>query len=144
MDRDLPDTYLRRGAWLALDIASDGIFTTNNRNLQHSALELALSVLHRGMTSQMLAYLPDSLQRLSSEDRRDILSKLLKQKLASLPLPCLSQALRILGRFIKAQQDFIQFLEVLLSTNKQEYVLEALEIGFRYKVNPEWLAQQLE
>lgn len=144
MDRDLPDTYLHRGAWLALDIAADGIFTTNNRNLQYSTLELALTVLHTGMTDQGKSHLEAALQRLSSEDRRDILSKLLRQKLASLPPSCLPPALKRFGSLTGGQQDFIQALEVLLSTNKQEYVLEALNIGFQYKVNPEWLALQLE
>ncbi len=143
MDRDLPDTYLHRGAWLALDIAADGIFTTNNRNLQYSTLELALTVLHTGMTDQGKSHLEAALQRLPSKDRRDILSKLLKQKLVSLPPSCLPPALERLGHFIEAK-DFIRALEVLLSTNKQEYVLEALNIGFQYKVNPEWLALQLE
>jgi hypothetical protein len=144
MDRNHPDTYLRRGAWLALDIAADGIFTTNNRNLQHSALEFALTVVHAGMTAQRQSHLAAALQRLPSEDRRDILSKLLKQKLVSLPLPHWPKALEVLGNFIETQQDLIQSLEVLLSTNKQEYVLQAFNIGFQYKVNPRWLAQQLE
>ncbi len=144
MDRNLPDTYLRRGAWLALDIAADGIFTTNNRNLQHSALELALTVLHTGITLQGQGHLEAASQRLPLEDRRDILSKLLKQKLASLPPSCLPPALEMQGRLIETQQEFIRALEVLLLTNKQEYVLRAFNIGFQYKVNPEWLAQQLE
>ena len=144
MDRNLPDTYLRRGAWLALDIAADGIFTTNNRNLQHSALELALTVLHTRMTHQGQSHLEAASQRLPLEDRHDILSKLLKQKLVSLPPSCLPPALEMQGRLIEAQQDFIQAMEVLLSTNKQEYILQALNIGFQNKVNPRWLAQQLE
>jgi hypothetical protein len=144
MNRDLPDTYLLRGAWLALDIAADGIFTTSSRNLQHSALDLALTVLDGGMTSQGQSHLTTALQHLPSQDRRDILSKLLKQKLTSLSPSCLPQALRIHGTFIGVQQDFIQALEVLLSTNKQEYILEAFDLGFQYKVNPKWLAQQLE
>lgn len=144
IDRELPDTYLRRGAWLALDIAADGIFTTNNRNLQYSALEIALTVLHTGVTSQGQSHLKAALQRLSLEDRRDILSKLFRQKLTSLPPSCLIPALETCSHFIESQQDIIQALEVLLSTNKQEYILKAFDIGFQCKVNPRWLAQQLK
>jgi Cap4 dsDNA endonuclease len=144
IDHDLPDTYLHRGAWLALDIAADGIFTENNRNLQQSVLDIALVVLETGMTDQEQRQLADALQRLSQDDLRDILSKLLKQKLSSLSPSCLPPALEIYGQFIGTQQNFIQALEILLSTNKQEYILKALGIGFRHKVKPTWLAQQLE
>jgi len=43
-DRNRPDCYLRRGAWLACDIAADGAFAAN-RDLQFSAVEYALTVL---------------------------------------------------------------------------------------------------
>src|SRR5260370_33241104 len=64
MDRNLPDTYLRRGAWLALDIAADGIFTTNNPNLQYRGLELAFTVLHTRMAEQRSGHPAATSQRL--------------------------------------------------------------------------------
>jgi len=144
IDRIFPDIYIHRGAWFALDIAADGIFTTNNRNLQDSALELALSVLHTGMTSQGQSHLNTALQQLSQEDRSDILSKLLRRKLTFLPLSCLPPALELYGKYINTKSEFIQALEVLFSTDKREYVLKALNIGFQRKVDPKWLALRLE
>jgi hypothetical protein len=87
VDREGPDHYLRRGAWLALDIAADGIFA-QNRNLQYSILEYALTVLDGAMTPRDQEHLASALQRLSPEDRRDMLDDILKQKLNTLPLPC--------------------------------------------------------
>ena len=72
------------------------------------------------------------------------MSKLFRQKLTSLPPSCLISALEKCSHFIETQQDIIQALEVLLSTNKQEYILKAFDIGFQCKVNPRWLAQQLK
>lgn len=143
MERYHPDTYLHRGAWLALDIAADGIFTTNDRNLQFSTLELALTVLQTGMTVQEQGHFIAAIEHLPSQDRRDILSRLFKQKLNSLPLSCLVTALSQFGHFIETK-DFIPTLEILLLSNNQEYIQQAIIIGFQHKVNPEWLALQLE
>ena len=143
IDREEPDHYLRRGAWLALDIAADGIFA-NNRNLQYSVLEYGLNILDKIITNDEQKKLISTLHRLSTEDRRDMLGKILKRKLISSPLPYQVGLLGIYGQFVRLQPDFIQGLENLLTSDITMYIQQALDLAFQYQADPQWLARQLE
>ena len=143
IDRDLPDCYLRRGAWLALDIAADGAFAAN-RDLQYNAVEYALTVLDNAIVSRDKEHLQVALRRLSPEDHRDIVGPLLRQKLASLP-PCyMVVALDTYGQFVDNHGTFLQGLETLLASSWPECVRSALHLGFQHRADPHWLAVQLE
>ncbi len=143
IDRERPDIYLRRGAWLALDMAADGVFGSY-RDLQASALEHALTVLAKGVTQQDQGHLRVALQKLPSEDRRDILSELLKEKLTSVPLSWQPTTIDVYGRFVGVDRYFMQALDALSSSNQQWLVIEALNLGYRHEVDPIWLATRLE
>jgi hypothetical protein len=143
IDRDIPDRYLRRGAWLALDIAADGAFAAN-RDLQYNAVEYALTVLDNIVMSGDKEHLQAALRRLSPEDRRDIVGPLLRQKLAFSASSCLATAVDAYGEFVDNQETFIQGLEALLTSGWPECVRSALNLGFRHRADPRWLATQLE
>ena len=143
IDRNLPDRHLKRGAWLALDVAADGAFAAN-RDLQYGAVEYALTVIETGIARGNQERLKAALRRLSPDDRRDILRPLLEQKLTFLPLSCLATGLDAYGQCVGADQTFQQGLETLLSSTQPEYVRSALNLGFQYHADPSWLATQLE
>jgi hypothetical protein len=143
IDRTPSDRYLRRGAWLALDIAADGVFAAN-RNLQNAALEHALTVLETGMNEKDSRHLDAALARLSPDDCRDILRPLLQQKLASQQLSCLAKALNVYAQSVGTDETLLNGLEALLSSGKPKNIEAVLDLGFRYQVKAQWLATQLE
>ena len=143
IDRNRPDCYLRRGAWLACDIAADGAFAAN-RDLQFSAVEYALTVLDTIFIRKDKEHLQAALRRLSPEDRRDIFGPLLEQKLAALPSSCLVIALDAYGQFVGKDESFLRGLETLLASGRPECMRSALSLGFQHRAEPRWLAAQLE
>jgi hypothetical protein len=143
IDRNRPDCYLRRGAWLACDIAADGAFAAN-RDLQFSAVEYALTVLDTISIRKDEEHLQAALRRLSPEDRRDIFGPLLEQKLATLPSSCLVIALDAYGQFVGKDESFLRGLETLLASGRPECMRSALSLGFQHQAEPSWLAAQLE
>jgi len=143
IDRNRPDCYLRRGAWLACDIAADGAFAAN-RDLQFSAVEYALTVLDTIFIRQDREHLQAALRRLSAEDRRDIFGPLLEQKLTTLPSSCLVTALDAYGQFVGKDESFLRGLETLLTSGRPECMRSALSLGFQHRAEPRWLAAQLE
>jgi hypothetical protein len=143
IDRNRPDCYLRRGAWLACDIAADGAFAAN-RDLQFSAVEYALTVLDTISIRKDEEHLQEALRRLSPEDRRDIFGSLLEQKLATLPSSCLVTALDAYGQFVGKGEPFLRGLETLLASGRPECARAALSLGFQHQAEPRWLAAQLE
>ncbi|GCE20928.1 dsDNA nuclease domain-containing protein [Dictyobacter kobayashii] len=143
IDREMPDVYLRRGSWLSLDIAADGVFATN-RNLQYSAIEYALNVLDTGITLTDRSHLDASIKRLSPEDRRDILSKLLGPKLLMLPTSLLPEVLRIHALFIDNKKELMQGLELLVSDNSKDSFFHAMDLAFGFKLDVIWIVKQLK
>jgi hypothetical protein len=143
IDRNPPDCYLRRGAWLACDIAADGAFVAN-RDLQFNAVEYALTVLDTIFIRKDKEHLQAALRRLAPEDRRDIFGPLLEQKLAALPSSCLVIALDAYGQFVGKDESFLQGLETLLASGRPECMRSALSLGFQHQAEPRWVAAQLE
>jgi hypothetical protein len=143
VDRELPDHYLRRGAWLALDIAADGAFAAN-RDLQYGALEYGLSVLGSGLSNQQREHLRTALRQLPPEDQRDILQPVAKDRLRALPLSCLETALEVCGEFLKQALDIQKDLHTCLITGKLIDQLAALDLAVQHQADPDWLASQLQ
>ncbi|GCE04252.1 dsDNA nuclease domain-containing protein [Dictyobacter aurantiacus] len=143
IDREYPDTYLRRGAWLALDIVADGVFGSY-RNLQLSTLEHALTVFDDDITPKNRTYLRDALQKLSLDDYREILNVLFKKNHLPILHTQLLMVIDIYGKSIGADQYFMRALEILLLSSREKVIIEALNLGFLYKVKPIWLSEQLK
>jgi hypothetical protein len=143
VDRELPDRYLRRGAWLALDIAADGAFAAN-RDLQYNAVEYGLSVLGSGLTTGQREHLQTALRQLPAEDQRDILRPVLKEQLRALPPSGLETALDACGEFLKSEPMLQDSLQSCIATEKSVDVLTALDLAVQYRADPDWLARQLQ
>ena len=143
IDREPPDHYLRRGSWLALDIAADGAFGVN-RDLQYSAVEHGLSVLESGLTLQQRAHLRAALGQLPGEDQRDILRPVLREQLRALPPSCLEAAIGTCGEFLKSEPILQDSLQTCLATGKPVDVLAALDLAVQHQADPDWLATQLQ
>lgn len=143
IDREPPDHYLRRGAWLALDIAADGAFGVN-RDLQYSAVEHGLSVLESGLAHQQREHLRAALGQLPLEDQRDILRPVLREQLRALPPSCLETALDTCGEFLKSEPIVQDSLRTCLASGKPVDVLAALDLAVQHQADPDWLATQLQ
>jgi len=141
IDRDSSERFLKRGAWLALDIAADGIFT-GNRDLQYSALEYGLSVIDTSLNSEGQDHLMKNSQRLTTEDIKDILRPILEQKAPSLPLSFLISVLEVYGNFVELNSLLIHGLETLLSSNNPYFKRRAFSLAIKHKVTSKWLAKQ--
>ena len=143
VDRGLPDRYLRRGAWLTLDIAADGAFAAN-RDLQYSAVEYGLSVLGNGLTTEQREHLRTTLHQLPPEDQRDILRPVLKEQMRALPPSCLETALDVCGEFLRFDPVLQDSLQTCLATGKPVDVLAVLDLAVQHQTEPDWLAAQLQ
>lgn len=78
-DQSLPDQLIRRGAWLALELAADRAFGPNKRH-QRGLLDIGLSVFESKLSSQNLSYLTELLGKLPREDIRQHLVPLLEKR----------------------------------------------------------------
>jgi hypothetical protein len=142
IDREMPDLLLKRGAWLALDIAADGAFS--NRDLQYGAIDHGLSVLEAVLPRSKKHRLLSALARLSSEDRRDIVKPILRRRIrgSGSSNDLLPDFLEFLGGISGTRKDLLEGLEVLVKGNERDQV-EAFRLAVRFKVEPEWLASKL-
>lgn len=86
IDRHKPDTYLKRGAWLASEIVVDRSFGPN-RILQRSAIEYVLTLLDGDLDSTKRTELVSRLKKLPAEDFTDHLMPLLTQRVQRATLP---------------------------------------------------------
>jgi Effector-associated domain 7 len=144
IDREQYDLYLRRGAWLALDVAADSAFASN-RDLQYGALEYALTTLESCVPTNQEDHFKTSVRRVSPEDIKDILKPTLEKKLNLLPLCSLDLGLDVYGQLNGGNNSiFLKGLERLISAKNHAYVMSALNLGFTYKVAPEWIAEKLD
>lgn len=143
IDRELPDRFLKRGAWLALDIAAEGAFT--NRDLQYGAVEHALSVLD-GVLSRSKKYrLQTALSRLPSEDKREILRPLMRRRLQDCNDACelLADYIDLLLLTPGTKKLVLDKLGVLMQGSASQRS-QALSIAIRAKVEPEWLGRIID
>lgn len=142
IDRSGVDRYLRRGAWLAVEVAADGAFGSN-RDLQYSAVELGAEVLETGLVNDQLRALSNLFSRMSPDDRRDTLQPILEAQLRSLSAPRLSVALHLYGQFFGATDLFKDKIDLLLNVGHEEVTSAAIELAVRTKSDPSWLTKHL-
>jgi hypothetical protein len=144
IDRGKPNRYLKPGAWFALEIAADGALSAN-RNLQYNAVEYGLEVLETGLTEdQQEEGLISLTERLSQEDKRDILHPVLEEKLSSLPMGCLESALALYGHHFGPIPLFQEKIDVLLQTQQENTVISTLNLALRYQPDPAWMVERLQ
>jgi hypothetical protein len=143
LNREGKDRYLRRGAWLALEIAADGALSAVSRDLQYNAIEYGLDTLGRGLTEYQERNLPSIIERLSPEDRNDILRPTLEGKLHSLPTACLEPALSLWGQYFEATPLFQEKIDALLQTQRKDVLLSALDLALQREPDLTWMLERL-
>jgi hypothetical protein len=142
VDRGGSNPYLRPGAWLALEIAADGALGAN-RDLQYNAIEYGLKVLETGLTKEQQHNLQFISERLSPEDRQDILRPILEEKLRSLSVACLEPALNLWGRHFGAIPLFREKIDFLLQSERENVVLSALDLALHCEPDTGWMVERL-
>ena len=80
IDRDKPDCFIRRGAWLSLEIALDRSFGPK-RMLQRSAIEYALTILNGDLDLGKRSRFISEISQLPGEDIRHHVMPLLAERL---------------------------------------------------------------
>ncbi|MBU7584558.1 MAG: NACHT domain-containing protein [Nostoc sp. TH1S01] len=143
VDRGEPNHYLKPGAWLALEIASDGALS-DNRDLQYNAVDYGLDVLDTGLTveeQQRLGYLTN---RLSNEDKYDIFLPALEEKINSLPLSRLMISLDIYAQHFGSNSFFQEKLDILIQSQRKDIVSSALNLALKYQTTSSWILTRLE
>ncbi|HTG33845.1 MAG TPA: TIR domain-containing protein [Thermoanaerobaculia bacterium] len=139
VDRETPDLYLRRGAWLALEIAVDGTFAAN-RDLQYGALEYALTILDVPLSPGRMRHLRDNLKKVTREDRRDIVRPILVRKLSGFPFSLLPQVVTVWMSLYSAKKPVLPCMRALLSSGDSDLIAEALTLGVDLRIDPVILA----
>ncbi len=86
IDRHKPDLFIRRGAWLALEIAADRSFG-HDRVLQRSAIEYGLTLLDDDLDFAKTYDLIRKLRELPPEDLGSHVIPILRQRLYRIHLP---------------------------------------------------------
>jgi hypothetical protein len=141
IDREGVDRYLRRGEWLALEVAADGALGTN-RDLQYNAIELGLNILKFGLGVEQKRNLSTLLAKLPPEDKRDILYPILTEHLRSLPESRLVAALLIYGQLFGATPLFKEKVDNLLQSHSAPTI--DLTTIISTKPDIQWLATHLQ
>jgi shikimate kinase len=83
IDRADLDTFMKRGAWLALDIAVDRSFGPA-RTLQRSAIEYSLTILDTEIDADGLAEIISRLSQLPKEDLLQLVDPILTNRISKL------------------------------------------------------------
>ncbi|MEM6752630.1 MAG: NACHT domain-containing protein [Cyanobacteria bacterium P01_C01_bin.38] len=146
MDKKNKNHLLLPGAWFALEVAADGSLSKNYRDLQWEAIEYGLQVLETGLTKKQRDDLSSLTRQLSEKDRQDLLLRILEGKFSSKNLPetCWKVALNLYGQHFGTTQFFLDKIDILLETQKKDFVLSGLELALLYKPEPEWMVERLQ
>jgi hypothetical protein len=143
LDREGVDIYLRRGAWLALEIASDEALG-DYRDLQYNAIEYGLEVMETSLTARQKDELKAIVGKLPLRDRRDILRPVLKESLRSLPTAFVEPALDLYGEHFGATPLFRDKIATLLQSRREDAVLSALDLAIRCEPEAKWMVERLD
>ncbi|HYI98646.1 MAG TPA: hypothetical protein VEX36_03050 [Thermoleophilaceae bacterium] len=111
-DREEPDTYLRRGALLARDLALDRAFGPNNR-LQRRAIEESIAIIESDPAAWETGELGQELNALSIDDITDHVLPTLGAKVEALDVTHQLKALEVYGQLPRSDgpQDLVRRFE---------------------------------
>lgn len=141
IDREEPESFLKTGAWLGLEIAADRCFVPN-RNLQRSIIEYSLSMLDGEFLGRVYI-VTEALLKLQKEDLKDHVKPLLEEKLLKCRFSSINIIADIYHSLFKSTSKLLEQIEVYLLSEKQEEVNWALRKSLDYKAPSNWLATRL-
>jgi hypothetical protein len=142
VDRDGADFFVRRGSTLALELANDRAFGPNRR-LQRSLLEYGLSVLDGELTLSRRANVVETVARLPSEDIRDHVVPVLRQKVQLVAPARLENTLATLQRVVPGDEAILRGLSLLASNAGDEERRLCVELLLEYDLPTRWVAKEL-
>jgi hypothetical protein len=145
-DGEVANHYLRPGSGFALEVAADGSFSKEYRDLQREAIEYGLEVLETGLTEGQQHKLSSLTGQLSKRDKHDLLRPALEGKLTSKDLPetCWEISLNLYGQHFGSTQFFQNKIDALLEIQQKNFVLSALNLALRYESEPSWMVERLQ
>jgi nucleoside-triphosphatase THEP1 len=144
IDQDKKNYYLRPGAWFALEVASDGVFSKINPDLQYDFIEYGLKVLGTGLVRDQKETLESLIEQLSQEDKKELLHPLLEENLRSLPDSCSETVLELYAQHFGATKPFQDKIDALLKTRQDTTIIIALHLAMSYKCKPLWMVKRLQ
>jgi hypothetical protein len=142
IDRHKPDLFLRRGAWLALELAADRSFGPNRR-LQRSVLEYGLTLVDIETDGQRARDMRTMLEKLPGEDIRDHVLPILRAKMASLAMPYLETAIDLYHAFDRYGEPLLEVIDVFFRSPVQRDVLFAIKKCLEFNIDPHWVGDRL-
>ena len=142
IDREKPDLFLKRGAWLALELAADRSFG-HKRRLQWSVIEYGLTLLDTGDDVLHPYEILQILEKLPAEDIADIVLPVLKPKLFSLS-PRQWSAIDLFHDLDPSSELLLEALEALFCNSDQRYVLYSIRKGAEFRIDPDWMGSRLK
>ena len=137
IDRDKPDCFIRRGAWLSLEIALDRSFGPK-RMLQRSAIEYSLTILNGDLDFGKRSRFISEISQLPREDIHHHVLPLLTERLKKFNL---SEGFEALDVYNSLSDDLAPLEETLSlaldieSASKEIILGKALE----YKLSPHYI-----
>jgi nucleoside-triphosphatase THEP1 len=144
IDQVKKNYYLRSGSWFALEVASDGAFSTIDADLQHDFIEYGLEVLETGLSLGQKEELKSFIEQLSQDEKRDFLRPLLESKLRGLPESCLETVLDIYAQNFGAEEPFKNKIDTLLQSQRETSIIVAFNLALSYHPEPLWMAERLQ
>lgn len=143
IDRREPDIFLRRGAWLALDLASDRSFGPN-RKLQRSLIEYCLPIVETDINEEQLNSLKSAIGRIPPEDTRDHLRPVIEEKLQHVQLPFLEFYMDIFFSTFGVDGFLLGLIDKQLQNEDIKSVAWTIQKALSYEVEPDWLSKRLQ
>jgi hypothetical protein len=95
MNREGPGSFIRAGSNLAIELAADRAFGPNRR-LQHGLLEVAIAVFDDCLSVERLSIILGHIQRLTTDDQKEIILPLLRQRLDRLSVERLGPIVEVI------------------------------------------------
>jgi hypothetical protein len=142
IDREKPDLFLKRGAWLSLELAADRSFG-HKRRLQCGVIEYGLTLLDAGDDLSRTYEIEAILEKLPKEDIRDIVLPALKPRLFS-SSPRQWGVIDLYQALDPSSELLLEALDAHFGNYDQRHVLYALRKGVEFRINPNWLGSRLK
>jgi hypothetical protein len=138
IDRDAIDVVLRRGSYLALELAADRVFGPARRH-QLALVEIGLSLLEGSIDSWVGHEVLSFLQKLPTRDLADLVMPLLKAKSESLSLVLLPRVIHLAGELDPTHEAVRHGIERLIVEGDEAARAKAVTLYLELVGSDDWL-----